>query len=100
MRSVQIPSTPIARRNFHWTSLFAVQAITRIDRMSARDKLVVDIVHVLPEVFRAGVLEGCNRVDVAGDLQNAAPDCREDLLHVDDGAVIEGMDGALGAGFT
>lgn len=59
------------------------------DRVRAGDEVFVDVVHLLPQVFRACLAERCDRVNVPRDLEHAAPDGGKDRLHGPDDAVIE-----------
>src|SRR5687768_12064209 len=68
--------------------------------ISAGDEVLIDVVHMLPKIFRSRGLKRENRIYMARDLKNAASDRRKDFLYVEDDAVVEGMSRAVRAGFT
>ena len=63
--------------------------------MRVRDERLVDIIDVLPQIFRSREPERGGGIDVSRHLQHATPDGRKYFLHCLHDAVIERMHGAL-----
>lgn len=61
----------------------------RVDGMGARNKLLVDERHLLPQVLRSGGDERGDRVNMPRVLEHASSQRGEDALHRPDDAVIE-----------
>lgn len=70
------------------------------DRMRAGDEVFVDVVDLLPQIFRAGIAKRCDRVNVARNLEHPAPDGGKDRLHGPDDPVVERVDRAFGPRFA
>ena len=72
----------------------------RVDGVRARNEILVDERHLLPQVLRPGGHERSHRVDVTRVLEHTCPQRREDALHRPDDAVVERVHRAGGFAFA
>jgi hypothetical protein len=60
-----------------------------------RDQILIHVIDVLPQIFGSSFAERRYGIEMSSNLQYAASDRREYLLHRSDDAVIERVDGAV-----
>ena len=73
---------------------------SRVDRVRARDEVLVDERDLLPQILRSHQKERGHRIDVTRVLQHSGANRRENALDSFDDTVVERVDGTVGIAFA